>query len=239
MWDGSIGANDQVSRFEGHVDIDSTDNSPGRSALTTWWLGVAILLLGRLTAGYLPYADPIGWLWITRLGELWTVGGVLVWALWGVPYREIVFSLGRIRAATMALVLVLMFAGQYLAVRADGYPFASWNMYTVSADSVTYGEVRLTRAGQDLGHLPLTRPTSLSKEPRAVTERLWNLAIRAEEGDAVAEEAIFRALTTLVGRLESEQPDSVTFRTCVVSDPTPETPVDCETVAVIELVGPS
>src|SRR5690606_21055023 len=100
------------------------------SWLRPWLLGVLILLLVRIVGDHIPLADAGGWLWITRIGEAWTVLGLLAIGLGAVPRSEVVGAVGRGRSAVLIGIGILLFVAQYVNLGWGTLPFHKWDMYT-------------------------------------------------------------------------------------------------------------
>lgn len=213
------------------------NGSSRRSPFSVWLLGAAVLILIRLVGGFVPLTDATGWLWITRIGETWVVAGIVAWALADLPMKEIVRSMGRGRTLAVAGLIGLMFAGQYLELEEDTYPFVNWNMYTASVESVTFGEVLMILPGGETEPLPLRHEAQVSKEPRAISDRLLMLATEAAEGDEGAATVVDETLTALTARLAPPLPESIAIRRCTVTEPTARAMVGCETVLDVDVRG--
>src|SRR5690606_26017935 len=53
----------------------TASSSPTRSPMRTWLLGVAVMFAVRIAGDYAALMGATGWLWTTRLSELWLAGG--------------------------------------------------------------------------------------------------------------------------------------------------------------------
>lgn len=208
-----------------------------RRTVRTWLLGALIFLVLRLAGDYVPITTAEGWLWITRIAELWLVMGLLAIALVRVPSTKgRLIHTDRVRTGVVGAVVVAMFIGHLVFL--DGlYPFVSWPMYTSSISSLEFGELEIEAADGDWRPLPLHDLPSLSREPRAVKDTLWRLGIHASEGDGDAEDTLRKAVSTILSAASIEA-RSLTVRTCTVTEPSRPEPADCETVISLDLSDP-
>lgn len=207
-----------------------------RSPFRTWLLGAMVLLLIRLVGGVVPLADASGWLWITRIGEAWLVGGLLLWALSALPAREIVRTIGVGRTMVVAGLTVSMFLGQYIQI--DSYPFVQWSMYTGPMERVAFGDSRMVFADGTTSPLPLRDEAQLAKEPRVIGDRLLGLASDAASGDTRSADILNQTVRALVAGLPGPAPEKVEIRRCVVEEPTPTRTMSCETEAEVTIEEP-
>lgn len=208
-----------------------------RRQVRTWLLGAAVLLLVRLVGEFVPLTGEEGWLWITRIGEAWVVIGIVVWGLSGLPVREVRDQIGRLRTAALLGLLGLTFVGHFIGVGGDAYPFVQWSMYTARSEETVFGKVQATLPDGATRPLPLREGAQLSKEPRAITGRLLELAESADDGDEGAGRLLEESLQ-LLARRTPPLPESVSVLRCTVTDPTATPPSTCETLVTFE-VDPS
>lgn len=209
-----------------------------RRQVRTWLLGSAVLLLVRLVGEFVPLAGERGWLWITRIGEAWVVLGLFLWGLSALPIDEIRGQIGRLRTAALLGLVGLAFVGHYIGVDGDAYPFVQWSMYTARSQETVYGEIQTTLPDGATRPLPLRAGAQLSKEPRAITGRLLDLAEKAADGEERAGRLLEESLQVLVRRIPPPLPESVSVLRCTVTDPTATPPNTCETLITVE-VDPS
>lgn len=213
----------------------TASSSPTRSPMRTWLLGVAVMFAVRIAGDYAALMGATGWLWTTRLSELWLAGGLLVWAWKDMPVGDMLRGIGKTRGVAVGLLFVAVAAGQFLGPDASAYPFVHWNMYTASADEVTYGEVWLVDETGSRSRLDLSA-TDLATEPRALSGRLLTEAEAAADGDEDARRLLQSTLLVLAGD-EFQATEAEVLR-CVVDQPTSEAPSDCAVVTTVELEAP-
>lgn len=205
-----------------------------RSPWRTWRLGLGVLLVLRIVGEIVPLMDASGWLWVTRIAELWLVGGLVAWAWKGTPIREIATSVGWWRAAPTGILIVGLAAGQYLQVDFETYPFVKWDMYTARASEVIYAEIWMadvTGARWQL-HLGVT---GISTEPRAISGRLLNEAEAAAEGDSAARRLLIGTIEALNDRSGAGSANHAEVYRCTVNTPGPEAPSDCDLVISVDI----
>lgn len=209
-----------------------------RRQVRTWLLGAAVLLLVRLVGEFVPLAGEEGWLWITRIGEAWVVIGLIVWGLADLPVSEVRDRIGPLRTTALLGLVGLTVLGHYIDVDGDAYPFVQWNMYTARSDETVFGMVQATLPDGATRPLPLREGAQLSKEPRAITGRLLELAESADDGDERAGRVLHESLQVLARRIPPPLPESVSVLRCTVTDPTATPPSTCQTLVTFQ-VDPS
>lgn len=210
-----------------------------RSRILTpaWIVATGALVVFRLAGPDLFGIGADGWRLVFGAAELFVVGGVLLLALWSLPFDEITTQIGPLRTAVVGLILTLTVFGHFAPSTDDAYPFLTWDMYTSPGSTMHYFEVRLLDDGRDAGPLPLADSFPSSKRPRAFLNRIGTLALQAEAGDAASGDTVDAALGQFVVQRGDTDADTIEVRLCAVEDPDHRVPASCRVVRTVRL-GP-
>ncbi|HLU53711.1 MAG TPA: hypothetical protein VK011_08990 [Acidimicrobiia bacterium] len=217
------------------TDHGTTTSRPGRPPMRTWLLGVAVLFAVRLVGDFVPLMDATGWLWTTRMAELWLVGGLVAVAWRDMPLADMAAGIGRMRLGAVIFLLAATTAGQFVGPGSSAYPFVHWDMYTAGASQVSYGEVWLVDEAEERRRL-LLAGSDVTTEPRALSGRLLQEAEAAAAGDDTAIRVLRESIRVLADGAGSAGRAEVLR--CVVDEPTAAQPSRCDVVATVALGEP-